>query len=237
MSDRYTNTSGGSDTYNAGAAHDSGFYDPDLHDNEIVAVFADAAAARAARDALVSAGTPENQVQVVDRVSGDAAPGASQAEDKAVGDQILTAIVSLFGGHDDRNDYTHAVNQGHAMVVVTPSGDTDRHRVIQVLESSHPIDFDAKLAEWRQAGYDRSGAPRSPEHATETRASQRETMPNRPEGQSRIRSYIANRPDAEQTTPATEAGGTAAGDGMGTGGAVTNATPGATSSGTNSPRR
>ena len=49
----YTNTTGGSDNYNAGAAHDSGFYDPDRHDNQIVAVFQDEAAARTARDALI----------------------------------------------------------------------------------------------------------------------------------------------------------------------------------------
>ena len=45
MSGSYTNTTGGSDHYNAGAAHDSGLYDPNRHDNQIVAVFEDEAAA------------------------------------------------------------------------------------------------------------------------------------------------------------------------------------------------
>ena len=90
-------------------------------------------------------------------------------------------------------DYTHAVDQGHAMVVVTPAGDTDRHRVIQVLEHSHPIDFDAKLAEWRQAGYDNSGAARSPQHAEPRPVGQRETLPARSEGPARVRSYVSNR--------------------------------------------
>ena len=230
MSGNFTDTSGASDNYNAGAAHDTGFYDPDIHDNQIVAVFADEKAAGIARDALIDAGVPRDQVQVTAKVSGDAAPGMSQAEDTAVGDQILSGFMSLFGSHDDHKDFTHAVDQGHAMVVVTPTGDTDRHRVIQVLEHSHPIDFDAKLAEWRQAGYDHSGAARSPEHSA---TSQRETLPPQPEGEARrVRSYVSNR----------EAGiGMAGGAstkpvGMGTGGDVTNATPGATSSGTNSPR-
>jgi hypothetical protein len=213
----YTNTSGGSDNYNAGAAHDSGFYDPDRHDNQIVAVFEDEAAARVARDALVDAGVPEDQVQVIGHVEGDAAKGVSQSEDKAVGDQILTAFIGLFSSHHDEQDYTHAVAKGHAMVVVTPVGDTDRHRVIQVLEHSHPIDFDAKLEEWRQAGYDNSGAPRSPQHDDTRRVGQRETPAQ--DGSSRVRSYVADRET-----------------GMGTGGVVTNATPGATSSGMNSPR-
>ena len=217
MSDTYTNTSGGSDSYNAGAAHDSGFYDPMRHDNQIVAVFEDQAAAGRARDALVDAGVPAGQVEIVAHVGGDAAQGVSQAEDKAVGDQILSAFMSLFTPKDDHQDYTHAVNQGHAMVVVKPVGDTDRHRVIQVLEHNHPIDFDAKLAEWRQAGYDQSGAARSPQHDGERRVGERETISQ--QGPSRVRSYVANRDE-----------------GMGTGGVVTNATPGAVSSGTNSPR-
>ena len=212
MSGSYTNTSGGSDTYNAGAAHDSGLYDPNVHDNQIVAVFENEAAARTARDALLTAGVPSQQVNVVGHVAGDAAKGASEAEDKTVGDQILTAFVGLFTS-DDHKDYTHAVDRGHAMVVVTPSGDTDRHQVIQVLEHNHPIDFDAKLAEWRQAGYDQSGAARAGEG--ERRVGQRETLPQGP----RVRSYVADRSL-----------------GMGTGGDVTNATAGAASSGTNAPR-
>ncbi|MDT7950558.1 MAG: hypothetical protein RQ966_03540 [Acetobacteraceae bacterium] len=200
MSGSYTNTSGGSDTYNAGAAHDSGFYDPTKHDNQIVAVFEDQAAARAARDKLVDAGVPDGQVQVVAEVAGDAAKGASEAEDRAVGDQILSAFMSLFT-HDDHKDFTHAVNQGHAMIVVTPTGDTDRHRVIQILEQSHPIDFDAKLEEWRQAGYDNTGAPRSPRQEMERRVGQRE--PAVP-GSSRVRSYVAERQPA---TPGAQATG------------------------------
>lgn len=198
MSGNYTNTSGGADNYNQGAAHDTGFYDPDRHDNQIVAVFQDEQAATVARDALVTAGVPTGQIEVVAHVEGDAAPGRSQAEDGSVGDQILTSLMGLFTPHSDHNDYTHAVRQGHAMVIVRPVGDTDRHRVIQVLEQSNPIDFDAKLAEWRQAGYDQSGAPRTSPQA-ERPVGQRE-MPAQPasraetaQGPSRVRSYINER--------------------------------------------
>ncbi len=199
MSGNYTNTSGSADTYNQGAAHDSGFYDPDRHDNQIVAVFEDEAAATVARDALVGAGVPQAQVEVVAHVAGDAAPGQSHVEDGTVGDQILTALMGLFTPHDDHHDYTHAVRQGHAMVVVRPVGDTDRHRVIQVLEQSHPIDFDAKLAEWRQAGYDNSGAPLSPDRVAGQReqtapARSTTTEPAPPSlGPSRVRSYLNER--------------------------------------------
>ena len=199
MSGNYTNTSGSADSYNQGAAHDSGFYDPDRHDNQIVAVFEDEKAAGVARDALVDAGVPIGQIEVVAHVDGDAAPGQSQAEDGTIGDQILTAITGLFTPHDDRHDYTHAVNQGHAMVVVRPVGDTDRHRVIQVLEHSHPIDFDAKLAEWRQAGYDNSGAPVSNAQSVGQRETMAAPQANQSSeqapslGPSRVRSYLNNR--------------------------------------------
>lgn len=196
MSGNYTNTSGSADSYNQGAAHDSGFYDPDRHDNQIVAVFEDEKAATVARDALADAGVPVAQIEVVRNVDGDAAPGASQAEDGSVGDQVLTALMGLFTPHDDHHDYTHAVKQGHAMVVVRPVGDTDRHRVIQVLEHSHPIDFDAKLAEWRQAGYDNSGAPRSADRSVGQREMPAKTEPAGEEPSmvpSRVRSYLNNR--------------------------------------------
>lgn len=191
MSGNYTNTSGSADTYNQGAAHDTGFYDPDRHDNQIVAVFEDEKAATVARDALVDAGVPIAQIEVVGHVDGDAAPGASRVEDGSVGDQVLTALMGLFTPHSDRHDYTHAVKQGHAVVVVRPVGDTDRHRVIQVLEHSNPIDFDAKLAEWRQAGYDQSGAPKSPDRPVGQREMPAKTEPV--QGPSRVRSYLNDR--------------------------------------------
>ena len=217
MSNTYTDTSGRSDSYNAGAAHDSGFYDPTRHDNQIVAVFEDRAAADRAREALLQAGVAPAAVQVVGHVEGDAVPGNSRSEDSgSVGDEILGAFMSLFSPRDEHRDYSHAVDRGHAMVVVTPTGDTDRHKVIEALERSEPIDFDAKLAEWRQAGYDASGAARTPTgEADDRRIGRRDPSAGTP----LVRSYVADRPDS-----------------MGTGGTVTNATPGAGSSGTNSPR-
>ena len=232
MSGNYTDTGGRSDTYNQGAAHDSGFYDPDRHDNQIVAVYEDQAAAQRAQQSLAAAGIPQDQLKVVGKVAGDAAKGVSEVEDKTVGDQILGAFMSLFTPNSDHADYTHAVDRGHAMLVVSPTGGTDRHQVVQLLEQSHPIDFDAKLAEWRQAGYDASGAARESPEASR-RVGEREPTP----GQSRVRSYVANRDtDAGAGAGRVNPPGTVSETGMGTGGDVTNATPGATSSGTNSPR-
>lgn len=226
MSDISRDTGGRSDSTNAAAAHDSGFYDPAQHDNQIVAVFEDQAAAERARDALTQAGIPQSAIEVVGHVAGDAVPGQSRAEDRggakqSVGDSILGAFMSLFTPEHEHHSLAHAVERGHAMLVVTPTGDMDRHALIQALEKAGPIDFDAKLAEWRQAGYDETGAART--GGEDRRVGRREM----PEGASRVRSYVADRhrePGRDREP------------GMGTGGDVTNATPGSTSSGMNSPR-
>ncbi|HYZ64067.1 MAG TPA: YsnF/AvaK domain-containing protein [Acetobacteraceae bacterium] len=167
MSGSYTNTDGRSESFNAGAAHETGLYDPNRHDNQIVAVYENRPAADAARDALLGAGIPASAVQVLDRTQGDAAPGASRVEDRGTGrdEGFWGAIKSLFVPDEDYTAYYHAIDRGHAMVMVIPAAGMDRHRVIEILESSGPIDFDAKLEEWRQAGYDYSQAPRAPGHA------------------------------------------------------------------------
>jgi hypothetical protein len=190
MSSTYKDTSGQSDSYNQAAAHDTGFYDPDRHDNQIVAVFEDIAAATRARDALMAAGVPANAVIVTSQLAGDAVPGASHSEDSAVGGDILHAFMSLFTPNSDKTEYQHAVDRGHAMVVLTAAPGLNRHRAIEVLEQSGPIDFDAKLAEWRSAGYDESGAPRTAESDAADRVGRRETLSATP----RIRSYVIDRP-------------------------------------------
>jgi len=161
MSGSYTNTDGRSDSFNAGAAHDTGLYDPNRHDNQIVAVYENRTQAEAARDALLNAGIPQTAIEVLDRTSGDATLGESRIEDRNQDEGFWGAIKSLFVPEEDYDAYHHAIGHGHAMVVVMPTADMDRHRVIETLEASGPLDFDAKLAEWRQAGYDYSGAARA----------------------------------------------------------------------------
>ena len=165
MSGDYQDTSGRAAGYNEGAAHDNGIYDPSRYDNQIVAIFEDRAAAQRASDALLEAGIPQSAVTVLDRTVGDAASGTSRAEDRNQERGFWGAVKNLFAPEDEYHAYGHAIDRGHAMVVVTPTADMDRHRTIEVLERSDPIDFDAKLAEWRQAGYDYSGGARADERA------------------------------------------------------------------------
>ena len=140
---------------NQAAAHDTGLYDPNVHDNQIVALYETDAQARAAQTKLTSAGFPAAAMQVVSRDSSNTGTtSASGAADEG----LWGSIKSLFVPDEDRTTYNTAVNRGHAMLVVTPSMSMDRQRLIQTLESTDPLDFDAKLEEWRQAGYNTTGS-------------------------------------------------------------------------------
>ena len=124
-------------------------YDPERHDNQIVAMYDTDTQARSAREALVKSGVPESAIQVVAR-GGDM--GMTGGDDSDTG--MWGAVRSLFVPDEERNSFTHAVGHGHAMLVVTPMGGMSRETVIHTLEGTNPIDFDAKLQEWDKSGYD-----------------------------------------------------------------------------------
>jgi hypothetical protein len=149
MSDSYTNTNTRADSLNQAAAHDTGLYDPNVHDNQIIAMFENDAKARAARDALVSSGIPESAIHLSGKDQGVA--DVSNAEDAGGG--LWGAIKSLFMPDEEAHGYAEGVRRGHAVLVVQPTAEMDRHQIIAVIERSDPVDFDAKLEEWRQAGY------------------------------------------------------------------------------------
>ncbi len=151
----------------APAGHDTHLYDPNTNDNQIVALYETDEKARAARDQLIAAGVDSSAVQVMDRAADKMAGGV----DYEAGNQGLWgSIKSLFMPDEDAHAYNHAVSRGHAMVVVTPAKTANRSQIIDVLESTDPIDFDAKLEEWRQSGYDYSGSGSSLHTETATGA-------------------------------------------------------------------
>ena len=146
-----TNTSG---ILNQAAAHDTSLYDPTIHDNQIVALYETDTEARTAQQTLVSAGFPANSMQIVARDGGTATQGTAGVADEG----LWGSIKSLFVPDEDRTTYNTAVARGHAMLVVTPSHSMDRQHLIHTLESTNPLDFDAKLEQWRQTGYDTTGS-------------------------------------------------------------------------------
>ncbi len=144
----------------AQAGHDTQRGDPKLKDNPLIALYDSVAHAHAAENALLAAGVDQAAVQVIDRNSPPPTPTitvpvtAADPPDRG----ILGDIASLFAPHKDNRAYAHALAQGHAIVVVNPAQTANRARIIGVLQNTHPIDFDAKLEQWRQAGYDYTSA-------------------------------------------------------------------------------
>jgi len=149
MSGSYVNEPG-SAGLNAGAAHETGLYDPTKHDNQIVALYQSRTEAEAAKAKLVAAGVDGGSVQVVDKDADRMAGGV----DYEKGNQGLWgSIKSMFMPDEDAHAYNHALGAGHSMVVVTPTAKADRNSIIHTLEGTNPLDFDSKLEEWRQSGY------------------------------------------------------------------------------------
>ncbi len=140
----------GSASLNQASAHETGLYDSTKHDNQIVALYETRAQADAAKAKLVAAGIDSGAVQVTDREADRMAGGV----DYEAGDQGLWgSIKSMFMPDEDAHAYKHAIGAGHAMVVVTPNATANRSHIIEVLETTNPMDFDSKLEEWRQSGY------------------------------------------------------------------------------------
>ena len=155
MSDSYTNTNTRASTLNQAAAHDTGLYDPNVHDNQIVAMYETDEQARVARDTLISNGVPERAIRIAGRDQSDV---ASDAGHEQADTGFWGAIKSLFVPDEEAHGYAEGIRRGHVVLAVQPDASMDRHRVIILLESTGPVDFDAKLEEWRQAGYDYPGS-------------------------------------------------------------------------------
>ena len=134
----------------APAGHDVHLYDPSIHDNQIVAVYDTMDQAEAARTALMGAGIDGGAIELIDGNR----TGSGQAPDQG----FWGAVKNLFAPDEEALDFRHAMGRGHAMVIVHPDQTANREQVIHVLEGTSPLDFDAKLEEWRQAGYDYSHA-------------------------------------------------------------------------------
>lgn len=65
---------------------------------------------------------------------------------------IVAEIKGIFGMHDDAHGYSEGLRRGH--VLLTAKVDEDQaDEAIRVLESTGPVDFDRKQAEWRNTGW------------------------------------------------------------------------------------
>ena len=137
----------------APAGHDVHLYDPNIHDNQIVAVYDTMQQAEAAKSELRNAGVDGAAIELID--------GNRTGIDQAPDGGFWGAVKSIFAPDEEALAFRHAMGRGHAMIIVHPAQTANREQIITVLEETGPVDFDAKLEEWRQAGYDYSHAGQS----------------------------------------------------------------------------
>jgi hypothetical protein len=125
----------------APAGHDVHLYNPAIHDNQIVAVYDTMQQAEAAQAALTAAGVDGAAIELVD--------GNRTGVDQPPDDGFWGAVKNLFAPDEEALAFRHAMGRGHAMVIVRPAQTANREQIIHVLEGTGPLDFDAKLEEWR----------------------------------------------------------------------------------------
>ena len=169
-----------SDDLEARAVHETALYDPSVHDDQIVVMFETPADARAALDKLAAEGLA-GDAMITERTP-DGANAGVNSEGGNTG--LWGALKGIFAPDNEVHGLAEGVNRGHALLVLHPALET-RNRVIELLEASHPIDFDARLEQWRTAGWQNLAAS-APER---TRVGARDAA----RGNERVRSYYASR--------------------------------------------
>ena len=166
---------------NTRAVHETALYDPAVHDDQIVVMFETPADAQAALDKLAAEGLA-GDAAITERTP-DGANAGVNSEGGNTG--LWGALKGLFAPDNEVHGLAEGVNRGHALLVLHPALE-GRNRVIELLEASHPIDFDARLEQWRTAGW----------QAMADAAPERQRVGSRDPARSteRVRSYYAPRP-------------------------------------------
>ena len=131
-------------------------------EHQIVAVFETFDRARTARDRLAKEGIPAADMDIVHHAADDDTAPPGQRNDAA-----WAFIRRFFVPAEERDSYAEGLRRGHVVLVVRPPADA-RHRVIELLESFDPVDFDARMEEWRSSGW--TGAATAPEAQAQEQA-------------------------------------------------------------------
>jgi uncharacterized protein (TIGR02271 family) len=126
----------------------------------LAAVFDNGGDADRAKTALITAGFDRNAVRITADPGTSAGAGTGgTATQKASDDgggitsSIMDFFSDMFGGNDDKQVYSEAVNRGK--VVLTLEADTDDQidRATDIIEGFGPLDIDDQQSEWRAGGW------------------------------------------------------------------------------------
>ena len=168
--------------------HPTYLYDPAQHDDQIVVMFETPAEAQAAIDKLAAEGLAAD-AHITDRTE-DGANAGVNAEGGSTG--LWGSLKGLFAPDDEVHGLAEGVRRGHALLVIHPALET-RNRAIEILEASNPIDFDARLEQWRTDGWRNLAQQESATMGTAADARPRVGQRDTTRGSSPVRSYYAPR--------------------------------------------
>ena len=170
------------------SGHPTYLYDPAVHDDQIVVMFHTTEDAQAAIDRLAAEGLA-GDAAITDRTA-DGANAGVNAEGGNTG--FWGSLKGLFAPDDEVHGLAEGVRRGHALLVLHPALET-RNRVIQVLEASNPIDFDARLEEWRTDGWRNLAQQEAATMGAEVEVRPRVGVRDTARGSGAVRSYFAPR--------------------------------------------
>ena len=117
-------------------AHPIRSYDPARHDRQVVALFDSDASAEHARLAVLAAGVPADQIEIM-------------ADGPALHEGLRHPVQDLFVPEDDYHDYHHALGRGHALLIVRPASGGARDAAVWALETAAPLDLEQHGRRWR----------------------------------------------------------------------------------------
>ncbi len=117
-------------------AHPRRSFDPARHDSHVVALFDNEVSAERARLAVLAAGVPASQIEIM-------------ADGAALHEGLRHPVQDLFVPEDDYHDYHHALGRGHALLIVRPASPEARDAAMWALESAAPLDLEQNGRRWR----------------------------------------------------------------------------------------
>jgi uncharacterized protein (TIGR02271 family) len=121
-----------------------------MYDRTLTALYDDAGDAQRARQDLIAAGIPEQQVWT-HKASATTATGTTAGRERDEGG-FWEALKDLFVPDEDRYTYAEGMRRGGTLLSVrVPENLVDR--ACEVLEASNPVDLDTREGEWRQSGW------------------------------------------------------------------------------------
>ncbi len=121
---------------------------------QVVAMFETLERARDARERLLEEGVSASDMDLVNR---DADTAHSNFEYDRSDEGFWGAVKRFFVPDADAPGYAEGLKRGHAMLTVRPPANL-HDRVVEILETFDPIDFQARQEEWRKTGWT-GGAP------------------------------------------------------------------------------